>query len=254
MAQTQQLTTITLQHRTAEELIPLVKPLLTAGDFIAGENDKLLVRTDPNTLNALSRALRELDRRPATMIISMRQISGNELHEERVLSGLTLRKGVSGSDDSRESDVTLTIASQRFATAERGGLNQQIRVVEGGEAFFFTGAEQPSVALRQTLSGHPGLISYQRAAISGLIVKAVRLGNADARIEIRQRRERFSGRTDVSRQSLGTTLLVNLAEWTTVAGLGSGAQIRSTGKTQYSFMETSRDRQYQIKVEVADDQ
>ncbi len=251
--QTDQLTVIALKHRTAVELIPLVKPLLRKGDFIAGENNKLLLRTNPETFTAVQMAVSELDRRAATLAISIREIGEDDLRGEKFSSQIAVARGEPDNGSDSGDGVTLSVSSQRFATAERARFNQQLRVIEGGEALFFTENHRPSVAFQQTLIGTTELVTKTRDETSGLIVSAVRRGEKSARVDIRQQSARFSGREDISRQFLGTTLMVNLDEWTTIAGFGESGENGSTSAERRGSMGTLRDRRYQIKVEVADD-
>jgi type II secretory pathway component GspD/PulD (secretin) len=74
---------IALQHQTAEQLIPVLKPLVDADGALTGTQDRLIIRTSPENLAALKVALVELDRVPRQLRIWVRQsteakTSGNE--------------------------------------------------------------------------------------------------------------------------------------------------------------------------------
>ena len=62
VAVAQEMQVIDLQYRRADDVIPVLQPLLESGDAITGMDDKLFVRADPATLSRVMRGAR--GRRP----------------------------------------------------------------------------------------------------------------------------------------------------------------------------------------------
>src|ERR1043166_7339992 len=53
---------IPLRHRTADQVLPALRPLLEPGATLTGQGTQLIVRTSPGNLDELRRALDEIDR------------------------------------------------------------------------------------------------------------------------------------------------------------------------------------------------
>ena len=63
---------ITLRHRTAEQVLPSLRPLLEQGATISGEGSQLFVRTSAANLDDLRLALEVLDTPQRRLLISVR--------------------------------------------------------------------------------------------------------------------------------------------------------------------------------------
>lgn len=64
---------IALRHQTAEQLIPVLAPLVDEDGTLTGTQDRLIIRTSAENLAALKVALVELDRAPRQLRIWVRQ-------------------------------------------------------------------------------------------------------------------------------------------------------------------------------------
>ncbi|MBW6476597.1 MAG: nodulation protein NolW, partial [Chromatiales bacterium] len=62
-----------LQHRSAEELIPMLRPLLPPQAGISGSGNTLMVRSTAQELAQLSEVLQQLDRPRRQLLISVQQ-------------------------------------------------------------------------------------------------------------------------------------------------------------------------------------
>ena len=63
---------IDLKHRTAQEVIPVLQPLLEPGAALSGQDYKLFVRTSSANLAQIRAALAQIDRRPRQLLVSVR--------------------------------------------------------------------------------------------------------------------------------------------------------------------------------------
>src|SRR3989441_7920764 len=63
---------IALRHRTAEQVIPALQPLLEPGATVSGQGTQLFVRASPANLAELRRALDSIDRPQKRLLISVR--------------------------------------------------------------------------------------------------------------------------------------------------------------------------------------
>src|SRR4030095_2692061 len=72
-AQQQVLEVITLGYRQADEVMPLLRPLLAPGGTLTGTSNRLIVRTTAANLAELKQVLAVIDSRPRQLVISVRQ-------------------------------------------------------------------------------------------------------------------------------------------------------------------------------------
>src|SRR5438094_5018681 len=63
---------ITLRHRTAEQVLPGLRPLLEPGATLTGQGSQLVVRTSQANLSDLRLALEVLDQPQRRLLISVR--------------------------------------------------------------------------------------------------------------------------------------------------------------------------------------
>jgi hypothetical protein len=84
---------IPLQHRLADELIPILEPLLPSGATLTGTGDVLLLRADAATLQQVRAALATLDRPPRQLLITVGQSTGRSAREASVRGSATIGAG-----------------------------------------------------------------------------------------------------------------------------------------------------------------
>src|ERR1051325_10507717 len=108
---------IDLRHRTAEQVIPVLKPLVEPGGSLSGQGTQLFVRTSTANLPDLRRALESIDRPAKRLQVSVRFDDASS----RSRSGFDSREGVQDSARSREERV-----------------DQRIQGLDGGGATIFT--------------------------------------------------------------------------------------------------------------------
>jgi type II secretory pathway component GspD/PulD (secretin) len=103
---------IPLKHRTAEQVIPVLRPLLEPGGALTGQYSQLIVRTSPENLAQLRAALEAIDTPIRKLLISVRfdDVSASS----RLGSGVRIQN--------REEQV-----------------DQRIQVLEGGQAYISAG-------------------------------------------------------------------------------------------------------------------
>src|ERR1700752_1999939 len=63
---------IALRHRTADQVLPALRPLMEPGATLTGQGTQLIVRTSPANLAELMRALEAIDRPSRRLQISVR--------------------------------------------------------------------------------------------------------------------------------------------------------------------------------------
>jgi type II/III secretion system protein len=182
---------IPLRHRTADQVLPALRPLMEPGATLTGQGTQLIVRTSPGNLAELRRALDDLDRPLRRLQISVRFDDALE----RAAQGVE----TSGRITNRGSSVEVRAQDRQSAAAER--VDQRLQVLEGGRAFISTGRSTPvydAAGFRETSTGFEAI---PRLAGGGVLV------------EIAQRRD-----TLAREQALSTTVSGRLGEWLEIGG------------------------------------
>ena len=182
---------IPLRHRTADQVLPALRPLMEPGATLTGQGTQLIVRTSPANLAELRRALDDLDRPLRRLQVSVRFDDALD----RAAQGVE----TSGRVTSRGSSVDVRVQDRQSAATER--VDQRVQVLEGGRAFISSGRSAPiydGAGLRETSSGFEAIA---RLAGDGVLV------------EIAQRRD-----TLARQQAMSTTVSGRLGQWLDIGG------------------------------------
>lgn len=124
---------IDLRHRTAEQVLPVLRPLLEPGGVLTGQRSQLIVRTSAANLAELRRALHSLDRPARRLAISVR-FDGDASAAETPVA-------VDARVSNRGVGVDLRATTRRSVAAER--VDQRVQVMEGGRAHISAGGSRP---------------------------------------------------------------------------------------------------------------
>lgn len=216
----QSLEIIPLRHRTVEQVLPTLRPLVESGGTLSGERGQLFVRASPANVEQLKQALAAIDRPLRRLQISVRFDDTAQSERRAIDAGASVsnrgaRVEVGGRDD-------------QGRAAER--VDQRIQVLEGGRAFIMTGQSTPLPgAIWETGSGFEVLprISGDRVLVDIAPQK-----------ESRERQQR-----------LATTLSARLGEWFELGGAQERAARDERGILSRSRTSSSESRRVWLKVE-----
>ena len=141
---------IALRHRTAEQVIPALQPLLEPGATLSGQGAQLFVRASPANLAELRRALDSIDRPQKRLLISVRF--------DQALDAANRGIDASGRIGNRDSRVEIRAEDSRTRAEER--VDQRVQALEGARATILTGESRP-VRQRQFIQTPAGVISQE---------------------------------------------------------------------------------------------
>lgn len=213
---------IPLRHRTAEQVLPVLRALVEPGATLTGQGTQLIVRASPGNLDELRRALEAIDRPARRLQISVRLDEALDSAARGVEAG--------GRVSSSGSRIDIRADDRQSATAGRA--DQFIQVLEGGRAFIATGQSTPILdasVLRETASGFEVV---------------PRLAGDTVLLDIAQRRE-----TAAQQQALSTSVSGRLGEWLEVGGAVEDASRDSSGLASRGTNRTIGSRRVWLKVE-----
>lgn len=69
---------IPLQHRTLDDVIPVIQPLLVEGGTVTGMNNQLVVKTTPANLDEIKQILANIDTKLRRLMITVTQDTGRQ--------------------------------------------------------------------------------------------------------------------------------------------------------------------------------
>ena len=247
-AQTIALEVITLKYRTAEQVMPVLKPLLDKSGTLSGMQNQLIVRTTPHNLAELKQVLATLDAVPRRLMITVRQDATIERDRTQMdASGRASGGGASvavtpGSSGTRGGEVEV----QRGDTVIRGRIDntrsldadrntQSLQVLEGNSAFIRMGQSVPvpqrqvvrTIVNGQVVDRINNAVEY-RDVLTGFYVLP-RLAGDRVTLEINPHRDTLANpeqnlpRGSVNVQQAATTVSGRLGEWIEVGGVVQGA-------------------------------
>jgi hypothetical protein len=164
--------TFELLHRTAEEVIPVLRPLVPEPGVVTGMGDRVIVRGTREVLDSVAEALGHLDRPPRRLLVKVRQERAGNVEalgatvDTRGRAGeLTLSTGRGGSGAGVETSRGRTepgaagswAAVRVLGTSSRdeGAVEQQVQTLEGRAALIKAGQSFP-VGERYVLAGPGG--------------------------------------------------------------------------------------------------
>lgn len=195
---------IELRHTTAERVIPALRPHLEPGGVLTGQRNQLIVRTSPENLAELRRALAALDRPARRLEISVRF----EGSDERARASLEADARISN----RGSRVEIRASESRGLGAER--VDQRLQVLEGGRAVIATGESRP-------LQLRDGAIVQD--IVTGFEVLP-RLAGDMVILDIAPQRQSPAAAGAVQTMGAATTVRARLGEWVELGGIEVASQ------------------------------
>ncbi|HET9693006.1 MAG TPA: hypothetical protein VFP48_01385 [Steroidobacteraceae bacterium] len=233
---------IRLQHRLAEEVIPVLQPLLPADAALTGTGDVLLIRADEATIRQLRATLADIDRAPRQLLITVGQSSG----------GATRRTGVHGSGTVAAGDVQVGVnrppgaeTGAQVVVHDRQARNDirsvsSVRTLEGHEAYVAVGVSRPFTSTSVVSSGPGGPVYHgQHTGYRDLqtgFYATPRVSGDRVMLEISPSQQRLGSETHrhaVTTQTVTTTLSGRLGEWLELGGVAETREGTETGLVEW---------------------
>lgn len=263
-----ELRTVDLKHRTATEVLPIVRPLLAPGGAISGEGFRLFVRTSKSNFRQIERAVALIDTPLRNFKITVRQSSGadDSSRVQRFAGQATIgdhtriiisrpsaiaRSGLEVRH--RRETRSLQYQTERRTSSREQGATHFLRVREGERAFIRIGQSisriEPFLILSNTHARVITDVTYQDVT-TGFEVVARARGDR-VLLEITPKLSFHSGHTfqPVTFHELSTTVTVAIGEWIDLgSAFGMGNQV-TRAILDSSATQTSQRYRVMLKVE-----
>jgi len=274
---------IQLKYRTADQVIPILQPLVPRPGTLSGMQSSLIVRTTRSNLADIQKVLASIDRAPRRLMITVRQDADRSSDGQGVAVSGSVGTGgarvtVPGSRDprgltveGRQGDDRLRAQVYGTQSLENDRTAQQVQVLEGSEALIRVGVSVP-VSSRSVARGYAGGLPVEQAVdtveyrdvLTGFVVRPRVAGNV-VTLDIAPQRDtlaRGTGSFGVQRggtvygqapavdvQRVATTVSGTLGEWIEIGGVVSGRAIEETGTVYRTTQAGSDNRRVLIKVD-----
>lgn len=221
---------IPLKYRTAEEMIPILQPMLAREGSLSGLRGQLVIRTTPANLDEIRRILTSIDIAPRRLLITVAQdLAADRRRQGAQISGALrtdddLRLSLPGTGVSPRDGVQARVFDNRSTDNLR--VMQSVQVLDGRSAYVQTGESAPVPERRVTRSVVGGKVVEQivdstdyRSAGTGFYVTP-RVAGERVTLEVSTQRDAFVARRPgaVDVQRAVTTVSGRLGEWLEVGG------------------------------------
>jgi type II secretory pathway component GspD/PulD (secretin) len=232
---------IPLKHRTVEQVLPVLRPLMEPGATLTGQSGQLIVRTSPQNLAELRQALDAIDQPSRRLQILVRFDDAIESSSRDLAAGGTI--------SNRGSRVELRAQEAQAGASER--IDQRVQVVEGGTAWISVGQSR-TLPQRQLIRTPAGVVAQEtfvvQEASTGFAVQPRLTGNT-VQLEIAPQREMLGPRGTVQSQRVATSAVGRLGEWFEIGGVVAASTRDERGIASSGRATGSDSRRVWVKVE-----
>jgi type II secretory pathway component GspD/PulD (secretin) len=194
----QEMEIIALRHRTLEQVLPALQPLLEPGGAISGMNDQLIVRASAHNREQIRRALAAIDTPARRLLIRV----------------------------SQNRDVSVTVAPGVRQGTQGMASTQVVQVLEGGRALIRVGQSLP-LPLRQVAIGPRGAVFSEGVVYRDLgqgFYAAPRVVGQRVTVDISPQFDSPGSDGSAETQRLATTVSGRLGEWLELGGSSEFAE------------------------------
>ncbi len=249
VAVAQEMQIFDLHFRRADEVIPVLQPLLDPGDALTGTDDKLFVRAGPAALARIVQALEVVDRPQRQLLITVGQGRVTELAAADVRGSATVSSGDVSVGVNRppgtDTSAQIVVAGRR----QQADLHNvsSVRAIEGMEAYVAVGQQIPftSTDVAQGWGGAVVQTSTTYRDVSTGFYAIARLNGDLVTLSISPRQQSYDRALGGTIHTAGTdsTVMARLGEWVELgavreSGSSSGGGLlawgRHTEQSQYS--------------------
>lgn len=238
----------TLKYRNAEQVLPILRPLVEPGGAVSGMQNQIILRASRRNIDELRRVLASIDNQPRRLMISVRQDTADNVQGRGAGVGGTVNSQGGG-------DIRARVFDSRNSSDER--ISQRLQVLEGYPATINVGQSVP-VTTRNVIGAVTGanqgaIISETttyRDANTGFEV-VPRVSGDIVQLEISPRRETLgaAGQGSINSQRITTTASGRFGEWFELGGVSQDESRQSSGILYGSSAERRDIRRVWVRVD-----
>jgi Bacterial type II and III secretion system protein len=226
---------IELKYRTADQIIPTLRPLVEPGGALSGMQSTLVIRASRANIVQLRQVIATLDRMPRRLLISVRQDAAGsfdrrDAHVSGTVAGGDVRVGVN-EPPRRESGLSISARESHGARDDR--FTSQVQALEGSPAYIAVGQSLPvsDTVVTQTPGGAVVRSTTTYRNVSSGFAVIPRLSGDRVFLDIAPQTASSSGAGPGSAdyQRIITTASGRLGEWFPLGGIDQSAARSQSG-------------------------
>lgn len=209
----EEIVTIAVRHRLAEDLAPLIRPLLESGETVVPSGGLLIVKARAERLDDIHSLVEQLDRRAHRLMVTVAQGRG--------LTRESLGAGVSGTVGAAPRLHGHLYQTEAQAMGQR---TQRVQTLDGQAAMIQVGEQVPLPTQNIVGYGPAGTVvlgqSSQYVDASSGFAVTPRLGSGQVTLDIAPWSNRVGRRGNgaIDSQSARTTVRTELGQWVELGG------------------------------------
>ena len=263
-ARADSLTAIKLQNRPAEEVIPVIEPMLGSGDAISGRGFTIFLRTSPTTLAQVREMIAALDVAAKTLQISVFQGSTRGLDRLGIDGSVRIERGDgslaigSGRDEADRAGGSVTYGNRGGSASLSGTRTRmrlqdnpvhRVRVTEGMAGYIETGEQIPIFSgirwdAPDTVTGN---VEYKNV-VTGFYVLP-RVNGDNVTLEVSPFKNALRGGS-IATQSARTMLSGRLGEWLLIGGVSERLERTQSGTGTYTSTQSRSNESIWIRADL----
>lgn len=261
---------IQLKHRSVEELLPVIRPLLERDEMASGMNYQLILRASPQHIGQIRQLLESIDTLPRRLKITvMQDVDGETLARLTEISGSVgrnVRLNVPGQGNTGGNAAGVSVGTGQDSlnariistrSLEEDRKTQQLQVLEGNRARVVTGQNVavPQRQVVQTPWGTQVIETTQYKDVASGFYVLPRVHGDTVTLEISTQNDSLApnqnmGASYPATRIQNTSGIVSgrLGEWIEIGGLAQ--QSRQDSSTIFSRSNSRLDEQRHLLIRV----
>ncbi len=226
---------IELRYRTAEQIIPTLRPLVEPGGALSGMQSTLVIRASRANIAQLRQVIATLDRMPRRLLISVRQDAGGSFDSRDVRASGTIAGGDVpvgvNEPPRRESGISISARDSHGTRDDR--VTSQVQALEGSPAYIAIGQSQPvpSTVVTQTPGGTVvrSTTTYQNMSSGFAVIPRLSGDRVFLDIAPQTASSGRAGTGSANYQQISTTASGRLGEWFPLGGIDQSSARSQSG-------------------------
>lgn len=244
----QDLQIIDLRYRRADEILPVLQPLVAPGGVISGVDNKLLVRTTAANFSQIQQAVASLDQPRRQLLITVTQETSSAKDAAGARGSVTFESGnvQAGVNRPPTGGTGATVVASTRKQQQGQQNTSSVRTMDGAETYIAIGQSVPVTSTQVTTGWYPPVVQQStsyRDVTTGFYVTP-RVSGDLVTLEISPTQQRYEASNGTIGTS-GTNSVVSgrLGEWLQIGGVrqsdsGSTRGLlvwgRHTGTSEYT--------------------
>ena len=235
VARADEVEVIELKYRTADQIIPTLRPLVEPGGALSGMQSTLVIRASRANIAQLRQVIATLDRTPRRLLISVRQDAAGsfESRDARVSGTVASGDVRAGVNEPARRESGLNISARDSQGARDDRMTSQVQALEGSPAYIAVGRSMPvpGTVVTQTPGGTVvrNTTTYQNVSSGFSVIPRLSGDRVFLDIAPQSASPGRAGSGAVDYQQIVTTGSGRLGEWFPLGGIDQSATRSQSG-------------------------